>query len=717
MNTQKIQSLLLAMTSRNDIVLAVFLISIVFMIVLPMPTILVDVLIALNMTVSALLLMLSIYIPTPTSFSAFPSVLLFTTLFRLALSITTTRLILLEADAGDIVYTFGNFVVQGNMVVGVIIFLIITIVQFMVITKGSERVAEVSARFTLDAMPGKQMSIDADMRAGNITQDQARARRQELAKESQMYGAMDGAMKFVKGDAMAGLCITAINIVGGIAIGVTQMGMSAGEAANIFTILTIGDGLVAQIPALFISITAGIIVTRVNAGPGSEEDPDAANMGKEIGEQLLGQPKALMFVAAICVIFGLIPGFPTLIFFAIGAIVGGLGFTLQGIKTRSHLTEDGGISVPGDGVKGGAVQPAEVTGATVPLLVDLSDSLRTAVVPEMLNMELARVRRALFQDLGVPFPGVHLRFNNQLADDHYVLHLQEVPVSRGQLRPDHVFVLENPDQLDLLDVPHEKGDPFLPGVATLWVPGEHEGKLREAGVGVLNGSQLLCHHLALVLRRYAAEFIGVQETKHLLTQAEERYGELVQEVQRAVPIPKMAEILRRLVTEDISIRNLRAILEALVEWGEKEKDTGALTEYVRSGLKRYISYKYSGGQNALSVFMLDPKVEETIRGSIRQTPAGSFLALDPNTSRTLLERIKRTVGDLSRHSTVPVLLTAMDIRRYVRKLIEQELFELPVLSYQELAQEISVQPISRIALTQEANRGAAPANQRAANRR
>jgi type III secretion protein V len=685
-------------TSRNDIVLAVLIVGIIFMMILPLPTILVDILIGVNMTLSAVLLMVAMYLPSPLAFSSFPSVLLVTTLFRLGISIATTRLILLDGDAGHIVETFGNFVVGGNLIVGLVVFLILTIVQFVVITKGAERVAEVAARFSLDAMPGKQMSIDADMRAGTIDMEQARGRRNIVEKESQLYGAMDGAMKFVKGDAIAGLIIVAVNLLGGILIGTMQKGMTAGDAVQVYSILTIGDGLIAQIPALFIAICAGLIVTRVQTGDGP------SNVGKDIGAQILAQPRALLIAAAIAIGMGLIPGMPFMVFFSLAAVTGTIGFVLQRGMRRvvdektGEITEMPALQADGKPPPKPKTDGSAEFAPTLPLMMDVAASLQKSFDAEDLNEELLKIRRALYFDLGVPFPGIQLRFNDSLPDENYNILLSEVPVSQGRLRPGFVLVRDTEQNLQALQIPYETGARFLPSIPTIWVDAAMSPTLAGAGIPYLDANQVLTWHLAFVLKKYSSEFIGIQEARFLLTAMEDRFPDLVKEALRVMPVQKIAEIMQRLVSEDISVRNLRSVLEALIEWGQKEKDSVLLTEYVRISLKRHISYKYSSGQNMLPAYLLAPNVEETVRGAIRQTSAGSYLALDPAIGKRLVENIKRSVGDLSAASRAPVLLTSMDIRRYLRKMIEQDLYELPVLSYQELTQEINVQPLARIDL-------------------
>jgi type III secretion protein V len=685
-------------SSRNDLVLAVILVGIIFMMILPLPVIVVDILIGINMTISAVLLMVAMYLPSPLAFSSFPSVLLVTTLFRLGISIATTRLILLQGDAGAIITTFGNFVVGGNLVVGLVVFLILTIVQFVVITKGAERVAEVAARFSLDAMPGKQMSIDGDMRAGTIDMAEAKRRRGIVEKESQLYGAMDGAMKFVKGDAIAGIIIVFVNLLGGMLIGMLQKGMDANKAIQTYSILSIGDGLIAQIPALFIAICAGIIVTRVNSDEGGP-----SNVGKDIGAQILAQPKALMIGGAIALGMGLIPGMPIAVFIVLAVVLFGLGFLLRPRKqvdeTTGEITE-----VPALQASTGPAPAKKNDGTdefvpTVPLILDVAQNIRTSLDAQQLNDELIKIRRSLYYEMGVPFPGIFLRFSDRMEEGTYNILLAEVPVARGQLRPGWLLTREPEQTLSALGAQFDKSQAFLPGMGeSIWLPATMAEPMRAAGLSAMDVSQVLTYHLASVLRKYSPDFIGIQETKFLMTAMEARFPDLVKEAMRVMPTQKIGEILQRLVSEDISIRNLRAILEALVEWGQKEKDSVLLTEYVRGSLKRHISFKYSAGRNMLPAYLLAPKVEETVRAAIRQTSAGSYLALDPAISKKLVENIKKVVGKLPASGPLPVLLSSMDIRRYLRKLIEQDLYELQVISYQELVPEVNIQPLARVDL-------------------
>ncbi|MCY4153879.1 MAG: type III secretion system export apparatus subunit SctV [Gammaproteobacteria bacterium] len=693
---------LLALTRRNDIMLALLLMGIIFMIILPLPVFVIDMLIVINLTIAMVLLMMSVYVGSPLDFAAFPAVLLLSTLFRLALAISTTRLILLQADAGKVVETFGNFVVGGNLIIGMVIFLIITVVQFIVITKGAERVAEVSARFSLDAMPGKQMSIDGDMRAGVIDMDEARRRRGRVEKESQMFGSMDGAMKFVKGDAIAGIIIIGVNLVGGLSVGILQRGLSVGEAAHLYSILTIGDGLVQQIPGLMIALTAGIIVTRVD----SEEND--ANLADNITGQIISKPRSILVAGGIIALFGLVPGFPIVAFLLVSGTLIAIGTLAQQRMDREQQDEDDlsrvmpsttEAKIDTDENIGGSLAEQEQFSLVMPLLIDMAPRLRELLDMKKLNNELLKVRRALYLDLGVPFPGIHLRFNENITDvNRYLILMNEVPVGQGELLPDMLFYTDNLDQVAMLDIPYQTGEAFLPNRSTIWIEQGHAEMLDKLNLSYFTSAKILTYHLSHILTRYAQDFIGIQETEYLLSQTEQTMPNLTKEAQRVLPIHVIADIFRRVVAENISIRNMRLILEGLVEWGQREKDVVLLTEYIRSELKRYISHKYSSVQNVLAAYILDQDLEEQIRSAIRQTSSGNYLALDPETTRRIVASVKQAVGDMSQKIHTPVLLTAFDIRRYVRKIVEAELYELAVLSYQDLTPEVTVQPLERITL-------------------
>jgi len=687
-------------SGSSDIMLAVLIIAIIMMLIFPVSPHVIDILISINLTVSVTLLFVALYIQKAIHLSMFPSLLLITTLYRLGVNISSTRQILLHANAGKIIYAFGHFVVGGNYVVGGVIFLIITIVQFIVVTKGAERVAEVAARFTLDAMPGKQMSIDADLRAGTIDQQQARELRLGLNKESQLYGAMDGAMKFVKGDAIAGIVIAIINVIGGLIIGYTMHGMTLGESARVYSLLSIGDGLVSQIPALMIAITAGIVTTRV-----SSERKDA-HLGKEISEQLLRQPKALMIAGVVVLLMAAIPGFPAWSFLILAPIVGVIGFVFWHNARNATAKAAAGISsvdaeVPGHAVAGGS---SESYALTLPVVLEVGSALSQMIRKDkqgltFIDQMIPKMRHALYHDLGVRFPGVHVRTDSpSLEPNEYAIHLNEVPIVRGKIILKHLLTNETEETLRRYNIPFIISKNTL-GMPSLWVDEKYQEILQRASIRFWTGLEVMILHLSKFYRQYANEFIGIQEVRAILEFMEKSFPDLIKEVTRLVPMQKMTEILRRLVQEQVSIKDLRTILEALSEWAQSEKDTVLLTEYVRSSLKRFISYKYSQGQSVLSVYLLDPEIEDMVRGAIKQTSAGSYLALDPDTVQLILHSVRNTVAPTPPGGQPPVLLTAIDVRRFVRKLIEGEFPDLAVVSYQEIVPEIRIQPLGRVQLT------------------
>ncbi len=693
-----------------DILLAGLVVGVVGMMIIPLPTMLLDLLLVLNISISVSMLMISIYIANALKLASYPTIILVTTLFRLALNVSSTRLILLNADAGHVIEAFGKFVVRGNFVVGAVIFLILTLIQFLVVAKGAERVAEVAARFTLDAMPGKQMSIDADLRAGAFDLDEARRRRADLNRESQLFGSMDGAMKFVKGDAIAGLIITVINIIAGIIIGVTMMGFTASEAIQRYGILTIGDGLVSQIPALLGSMTAGLIVTRVG---GEDEN---SNLGQDIASQVLAQPKAFAISAGLLCGIGLVPGLPTVPFLIMAAGIGSMAYALMRAKSDP---EGGDFAAPnqvqakGEEVRQKQIEAArrqegqsqqmlpvvtpialEVAGNLIPLVEDAGSGNK--FLGEMVPM----MRDGLFYELGVKFPGIRVRGNEtDLAAGTYIIMVNEIPLISGNVGLDKVLVNDTVDRLTLLNIQGEEAVNPANGSECAWIPEEYASIAEQAGLTTWDASGYMVLHLSSVLRKNSAEFVGIQEVQNMLEQLEQAFPALVKEVvPKAVSPFQLTDILRRLVEEEISIRDLRSILQALAEWGQVENDTVMLTEYVRNALKRYISHKYTRGGNTLVVYLLDPQIEETVRGSIQHTQSGSYLALEPEITQEILSAVRGEVGNLPPTAQNPVILTTMEIRRYFRKLVELEFPHLAVLSYQELSPDMNIQPIARITL-------------------
>ncbi|MBN2432812.1 MAG: type III secretion system export apparatus subunit SctV [Acidobacteria bacterium] len=700
------------LTKYGDIALAVMVVMIIGMMIIPLPTFLLDILLTLNITIAVTLLLVSMYIPDATRLASFPTILLITTLFRLALNVSTTRLILLQADAGEVIEAFGNFVVAGNLVVGGVIFLILTLIQFIVIAKGSERVAEVAARFTLDAMPGKQMSIDADLRAGAFDISEARRRRQAIQRESQLYGSMDGAMKFVKGDAIAGIIITMINIIGGLIIGTMMRGMPVGEAAATYSLLTIGDGLVSQIPALLMSVTAGMVTTRV-----SSED-ESSHLAKDIGSQLIAQPKAFAISAGILIALGTVPGLPTIPFYILALGSGGLSYALF----RTQRLMEGGPAVKQlPGKKGekelpeGKDKPAlpgqqqkrsdDLFSLTVPMSLELSKEITAAMRSQegeedrFVQELLPALRQAMYLEMGIRYPGVQVKANAPLPPWAFLIRLKEVPVTTAAVKEGHVLVNDSPGNLSIFSIPGEDAKNPATGKPASWVETKFKDRLLQAGIRVWDLPEILMLNMSGFEKKYAAEFLDLQEVQILLDKLAQAFPTLVQEVvPKVVSLHTVTDVLQRLVQEEVSIHDLRTILQALSEWGRLEKDPVMLAEYVRSSLKRYISYKHAEGKNTLMVHLLDPEIEDMIASSIQRTSTGNYLALDPESSQDILFTFRQEFAHLPPTAQRPVIITDMEIRRYVRRLLEMDFEQVVVLSYQELSPELNIQPLGRISL-------------------
>ncbi len=645
-----------ALARYSDLILVAGVVAIVAMMILPLPGWLMDVLVAVNIATGIVLLLLGIYIASPLEFSVFPSVLLMTTLFRLALSIATTRMILLEGHAGHIIDTFGKVVAGGSLIVGLVVFLIITVVQFIVIAKGAERVAEVAARFSLDAMPGKQLSIDSDLRSGLIDKDEARRRRRVLEQESKLHGSLDGAMKFVKGDAIAGIVIIVINLLGGLAIGVMVNGMELGDAVTQYSILTIGDGMVAQIPALLGAMAAGLIVTR-------SADEDDRHLGDAIRKQIAAKPRVLLVSAGICLLMALVPGFPKLVFIALALAFGTAGALLTP-AIHERLMRSPHAAVRRAVKTLDAPQPVTATASlparpSVPLLLRVPAPLLGPEASAVLARELQTVLDDIQLELGLSLPRLQLQPVPSTGADaaRWQLLVFEVPVAAGRLQ-------------DLLPAGDE---PQALGVA-----------------------------VSQALRRHAPLFLGLQDTTNLLTRAAADMPDVVKEALRALPAQRVTDVLRRLVGESVSIRNLRDILEALIEGSQREKDAHALTEYARVALRRQTCHAVAPEGRLLAV-VLQPELEELIRKGVRISGGVSQLALDPESAQRAAQALVQAVqaarsalagGDGPR----PVIVTAIDIRWHVRRLIEAECHDTPVLSDHELMPGLQAEIVQRAGL-------------------
>jgi len=672
---------------RPELALVVLMAVVIGMLIVPLPTLLVDLLIGLNLLIAILIFLSSFYVERILNFSTFPSVLLFTTIMRLALSVSTSRLILVDADAGHIISAFGEFVVADNLVVGFVIFAIVTIVQFIVITKGSERIGEVVARFSLDGMPGKQMGIDADLRAESINAEAAQKRRREVEKESQLYGSYDGAMKFVKGDAIAGIVIVFVNLFGGIAVGVLQHGMALSEALQVFTLLTIGDGLVAQIPALLICISAGFVVTRV----GGEE----GNLGASIIDELFSSQKVLVIAAVLVLLMGLLPGFPLLVFLALasGLVALAVWRARSGAAAPAAITGPDGQMLPAPGVEGGATRAGGSESSQVNETIPLALVLPTAHLQRWSASGMQqKLRDHLHLKAGMRLPYMVMREHTQGGNSVNVL-INEISANVAEIPLDHVRVLSGPDELALLDggltVSTRSGD------TQHWMPSSGQAQLATMGLATRSDEeelQLLVHD---ALMRNINELFGVQETKHLLDETEKRYPELLKEVHRHIPVQRVAEVLQRLQREGVSIRNMKMILEVLAQWGQREKDVILLVEHVRGGLARYIAAQHARNDR-IGAVLLGPQAEDTFRAGIRQSQGAAFLNLDPATSDQLLDRMVLGIAPLHAARPDVVLLVAPDIRRFVKRFVEVRMPTIAVLSFAEIPDTITIDVVSSL---------------------
>jgi type III secretion protein V len=677
---------------RAEIVAAAFVIGIIFMLVLPLTPMLLDILIAVSLGVAGLIVVVSMYMSGPVAFSTFPAVLLLTTLFRLAISVASTRLILLEAHAGNIVETFGNFVVGGNLVVGLVVFLILTVVQFIVITKGSERVSEVAARFSLDGMPGKQMSIDSDLRSNILTPEEAKAKRALLSQESQLHGAMDGAMKFVKGDAIAGIFIVVINLIGGIAIGVLQRDMELGDATRVYSVLSIGDALIAQIPALLISLAAGIITTRV-IEDNRKEGEQGRNVGQDIAVQLFGEPKALLTAAAIMLLFAMIPGMPTGVFLVLFLLLG-----VGGVMGLLKPLVDAALKKQSEEVerKNAAIVDLTNFAATKPFILRLPLAMRSGEEARKIHNALRLARNAMLERRGIPdLKPIEIEFHPSVPQGRAQFMMSEVPLVDEEIRLGWGATVESLQRITELGFTAVEAP--LAGTRRLrvWVRLDDEDKLKSAGVHFQRWETVFCADVEVEMLRNCQMFVGVNEVIRFSRWAERRYPELGKEVNKTVTLPRLAEVIQRLVREGISLRNARLLLETVLDWAPKERDPDIIADYVRLAFKRQLCYEVAR-EGLIEVILLSPELEDQLRSAMRQTSQGSYLDLDSEIEQAILDRLSELTSNVATPITPPVLVTAADIRRSVRKLIEEEFFSVPVFAFSELTQHSKVQPVGMI---------------------
>jgi flagellar biosynthesis protein FlhA len=681
-------------TKNSDLSMAVAVVGILVFMVIPLPSMLLDLLIAFNITFALIILLASMYTLRPLELSAFPSILLLVTLFRLALNVASTRLILIHGHegslaAGKVILAFGNFVVGGNYLVGIIVFVILVAINFMVITKGAGRIAEVAARFTLDAMPGKQMSIDADLNAGLINEQEARARREEIAQEAEYYGAMDGANKFVRGDAVAGIIITLANIIGGLAIGVFQNNMSFSNAAETYTLLTIGDGLVTQIPALIVSTSAGIIVSRAGA---------ESNLGEEITSQILMQPRAIGIAALVLFGFGIIPGLPLVPFWVLAALAGGLTYIIHR-TTRQQLQIEQEAQMLED--KAAPVEHLD----SLPLLDTLAIEVGYGLIPLVdgeQNGELLKriksIRRQVADEMGIIVPPIHIQDNMQLKPGQYLILLKGNEIASGNLMTNYYLAM-NPGTTDEQIDGIATTEPTY-GLPALWIKESAKENAMAKGYTVVDLATVMTTHLSEIVKRHSFEFLGRQEVQQLLDNLKETHPKVVDElVPNLLSLGGVVRVLQNLLREQVPIRDLLAIMETLADWSPVTKDLDLLTEYVRQALARTITRIHLNLEGVLPVLTLDHSVESAVAAAIQTTDHGSLFALEPQVAQKIMNNLAQKLQKCSSLNYQPVVVCSAQIRGHFKKLVDQFIPNISVLSYDEILKNVEIQSLGTLELS------------------
>ncbi|MCL2009070.1 MAG: flagellar biosynthesis protein FlhA [Synergistaceae bacterium] len=693
----------------SDIGVALLMVLVVVMMVIPLPTLLIDILLACNITLGVMVLLITFYVKRALELSVFPTLLLIVTLFRIALNVSTTRLILLYGDAGNIIAAFGSFVVGGNYVVGAVIFLILVIIQLVVITKGAERVAEVAARFTLDAMPGKQMAIDADLNSGLIDEEGAKERRRDIQREADFYGAMDGASKFVKGDAIAGLLITVINVVGGIAIGVFQRGMTAGDAARVYTLLTVGDGLVSQIPALLFSTATGVIVSRAAA---------TSDLGQDLVGAFTKYPRPLYIGSGLLFALAIIPGLPTVPFVLLGASIGTMGYmveregTVQEIEAAEKQQQQsaGKGSPPGAPQAPGAPRSDAQAGASPaspeevmrlltvePMEAEIGYAIIPLVDPaqggDMLE-RIGTIRKQMAVELGLVVPPIRIRDNIQIKPTEYVLRVKGAEAGRGELLPDHYLAMNTGAvEEDLVGIPTT--EPAF-GLPALWISPDLRDKAESMGYTVVDAPSVLATHLSEVIKKNGAELLTRQEVQKLTEMVKENAPAVVEDLMASLSLGEIQKVLQNLIREQVPIRDLVTIFEALADYGKLSRSVDFLTERARESLGRLISLKIQA-DGVITVATLSPNWEQKIMAAMDGDLArGWQLNLDPREVQKMISSISRAIDDMVIKNMTPVLLVHPNVRLIVRRLIEGSLSSVFVVSYNEIASGVQIKTVGMV---------------------
>jgi flagellar biosynthesis protein FlhA len=666
-----------------DVLIAFGVIAIVLMIIIPLPKQVIDLLLALNITISIIIILITMFTTNVLQLSVFPTLLLVTTLFRLALNISSTRLILTEADAGTIITAFGNFVIRGNYVVGIIIFLIIVVIQFMVITNGAGRVAEVSARFTLDAMPGKQMSIDADLNSGIIDEAMAKKKRKDLQSEADFYGAMDGASKFVKGDAVAGIVITIINIIGGIIIGVLQKNMTAATAAQTYTILSVGDGLVSQVPALLVSTASGILVTR----SGSEE-----NLGNTLSSQLTAFPVATGIASAIMLFLGIVPSMPKIPFFTASLAMGALTYLLYKDAAAKEIQEF--VSEEEEIIQAERKEPENVMNliSVEPMEVEIGYGLIPLADEASggdLLQRIASVRRQCAIEMGIVVQPIRIRDNLQLRTNEYIVKIRGSMVVSSELMPSMLLCMDPTGEGS--EIPGIKTVEPTFGLPAVWINKDQREEAEIKGLTVVDPTTVMVTHLTETIKSHSYELLGRQEVKLIVDNAKEKYSAVVEElIPDLLSIGELQKVLQNLLREKVPIKDIVTIMESLADNAKNTRDLEVLTEYVRFALARTICNQVVDENRTITVVTLDPVIEEIIANNTQKSVQGSFPTVDPDTTTKILTGIKNTVESVYFYNNQPLILVSPNIRTVFRKLIEMVFPHIMVISLNEVPNDVQI---------------------------
>ena len=675
-----------------DIGISVGIMGILLIMIIPLPTMLLDIFLALNITIAVLIILVTIYAARPLDFSVFPSLLLITTLFRLSLNIASTRLILLNGHngpgaAGNVIKTFGSFVVGGNPTVGLVVFIILVVINFVVITKGSGRIAEVAARFTLDAMPGKQMAIDADLNAGLIDENEARSRRSAISREAEFYGAMDGASKFVRGDAIAGIIITLINIIGGLIIGVLQMKLDLARAVQNYTLLTIGDGLVSQIPALIISTGAGILVSRASS--------EGQNIGSEVVSQIGFQPRALVIASCIIFLFGLAPGMPMIPF---ALLAGVIFFVSRAIKAQKAGEKTEVKETPEEAVEAQTPEDIQRLLPLDSLEMEIGYGLITIVDDKSQGNLLDRIRALRKQfavDMGMVIPSIHIRDNLELKPSEYAFCIKGNEVAKGEIMADHLLAINPGDAKMKIDGIQTKDPAF--GLPAVWIDPEKKSEAQLAEYTVVEPASVITTHLSEVVRLHGHEFLGRQEVQNLLDNASKTDPKVVEELTPGLlNLGAIQKVLQNLVREQVSIRDILTVIETLADYAPLTKDTDILTEYVRQRLARTITKPYLENKKTLKVLNIKPSIEELLTKGINQTDFGAYLALGPSEANKIIHHVKRSLDDVAAKIEQPVILCSTTVRRHLKKLCDSFQVNVAVFSHNEIPGGLQVQSLGEI---------------------